>query len=313
MVDLNLNIPNDFYNEEVRCGYKIDKKMKKVWAVELDLLDKLLSVCKKHNIQIFAGGGTVLGAVRHKGFIPWDDDIDMLIFRDQYDKLCEVAKYEFEEPYFFQTEFSDPGSLRRHAQLRNSNTTAILSTEKNNAKFNQGVFIDIFPMDSIVEDEEKFYIQEKQAKNLMKTIYRFSDLTTRYDKDCSSGIKRIIKNVLHPVLDVCNSVFNIEQRLYKKYEYICSKYNNEITTFVSTISVTYSDKRYYGYREDYKKEVFVPFEFLNIPIPNGFDRTLRMQYGKYEDYIVGSNNHGSVLFDTEKSYKFYLKERENKK
>ena len=119
MVDLNIVLPDGFLNEEVRCGYTVTKQMKEVWAVELDMLEKLLSVCKKHDIKIFASGGTMLGAVRHQGFIPWDDDIDMMMFRDDYEKLCKVAQEEFEYPYFFQTEYTDVGSLRGHAQLRN--------------------------------------------------------------------------------------------------------------------------------------------------------------------------------------------------
>ena len=100
MVDLNIVLPDGFLNEEVRCGYTVTKQMKEVWAVELDMLEKLLSVCKKHDIKIFASGGTMLGAVRHQGFIPWDDDIDMMMFRDDYEKLCKVAQEEFEYPYF---------------------------------------------------------------------------------------------------------------------------------------------------------------------------------------------------------------------
>lgn len=66
MVDLNIKLPEGFLEEEIRCDYKITKKMKEVWAVEIDLLCELLRVCKKHNINIFASGGTLLGAIRHK-------------------------------------------------------------------------------------------------------------------------------------------------------------------------------------------------------------------------------------------------------
>ena len=103
MIELDIRLPEQFLNEEIRYGYTITRQMKEVWAVELDLLNKLLEVCKKHNISVFASGGTMLGAVRHKGFIPWDDDIDMMMFREDYEKLCLVAPLEFRYPYFFQT------------------------------------------------------------------------------------------------------------------------------------------------------------------------------------------------------------------
>ena len=105
MVSLNIKLPENFLDEEIRDDYVVSSQMKQVWAVELDLLNKILEVCKKYNIKIIASGGTLLGAVRHKGFIPWDDDIDLMMMRDQYDKLCDVAEKEFKYPYFFQTEY----------------------------------------------------------------------------------------------------------------------------------------------------------------------------------------------------------------
>ena len=147
-MNIKLSLPSGFLEEEVRCDYTVSKEMKKVWAVELDLLSEFQRVCKLHDLKYSVCGGTLLGAIRHKGFIPWDDDIDVMMMRDEYEKLCKLAD-EFKHPYFFQTEETDPGSLRGHAQLRNSETTGILKRElKFKRPFNQGVFIDIFPLDN---------------------------------------------------------------------------------------------------------------------------------------------------------------------
>ena len=107
MVNLKISLPEGFLDEEVRDGYKVSHEMKKVWAVELDLLAEFQRVCKKHNIKYIASGGTMLGAVRHKGFIPWDDDIDLMMLREEYEKLCIVAPSEFKHPYYFQTDRTD--------------------------------------------------------------------------------------------------------------------------------------------------------------------------------------------------------------
>lgn len=69
-------------DEEVRCDYTVTKEAKKLWAAEMDLALQLEKICKKHNIKYFAAGGTLLGAVRHKGFIPWDNDMDFLMLKD---------------------------------------------------------------------------------------------------------------------------------------------------------------------------------------------------------------------------------------
>ena len=192
MVDLKLKLPEGFLDEETRCGFTVTKKMKEVWAVELDLLAELLRVCNKNNIKIFASGGTMLGAVRHQGFIPWDDDIDMMMFRDDYERLCEIAGSEFQYPYFFQTEYTDPGSLRGHAQLRNSLTTGILESELGKRKFNQGIFLDIFPLDVVTDNEEDFQKQGKNVEKYKKLTRKYAGMSTRFSEE-KKGIKAVVK------------------------------------------------------------------------------------------------------------------------
>lgn len=119
MVELKLDIPKSFLESEVRCGYEVSAQMKKVWAVELDLLMEAKRVFEKYNIRWYAIGGTLLGAARHNGFIPWDDDIDIAIPRTDYERLRSVARKEFSHPYFFQDEYNSPGLLCGHAKLRN--------------------------------------------------------------------------------------------------------------------------------------------------------------------------------------------------
>ena len=86
-MNIKLSLPEGFLEEEVRCDYTVSKEMKKVWAVELDLLAEFQRVCKLHDIKYSVCGGTLLGAIRHKGFIPWDDDIDVMMMREEYEKL----------------------------------------------------------------------------------------------------------------------------------------------------------------------------------------------------------------------------------
>ena len=92
---------SDFFKEEVREGFCISAEMKKVWAVEMKVLSFVISVCKKYDIPYFADYGTLLGTVRHKGFIPWDDDIDICLKRSDYMHLIEAFKKENNTDYVY--------------------------------------------------------------------------------------------------------------------------------------------------------------------------------------------------------------------
>jgi lipopolysaccharide cholinephosphotransferase len=306
MVNLKIQLPEHFLDEEVRCDYLVTHEMKEVWAVELDLLAELLRVCKKHNIKIFASGGTMLGAVRHKGFIPWDDDIDMAMFREDYDKLCDVAPLEFSYPYFFQTEYTDKGSLRGHAQLRNSETTGILSSEfKNKLTFNQGIFLDIFPLDNVIDDERKFQKQKKKAIWFRKISTLCSSLSTRYHSN-GNQIKVFIKTILHFLF---NNLFKfLEVFFYNRFESVCQKYNSHQTEKISPLVLNFRLKSNIRYREDFTDVCDMNFEFMTIPVGTGFDHSLSEMYGNYRVFEKGTSLHGEIILDTNKSYKDTIKE-----
>ena len=140
-------LSEEFLKEETRNDYTISTDMKKVWAVEIDLLKKIIDVCKKHNLIYWAGFGTLLGAVRHKGMIPWDDDLDIWMPREDYDKLIKLDQEEFGFPYFLQTTENDEDYYCPFARLRNSNTCGLLVSKKN--KCNNGIYIDIIPIDGL--------------------------------------------------------------------------------------------------------------------------------------------------------------------
>ena len=203
MIQLRHNPPTEFFQPEVRLGYyEVSAQTKELWAVQLDLMEQLFEVCRKYDLRIYADGGTLLGAVRHQGYIPWDDDIDLIMLRADYDKLLEHAD-EFEHPYFLQSVYTDPHYTHRHAQLRNSDTACWSKQEPRCIhRFNQGIFIDIFPADSMPISprafnryykkegvaRQKFRLVSKLINKLPEGLYNFCRNKTHCLSDKLCGL-----------------------------------------------------------------------------------------------------------------------------
>ena len=140
-------------SEEI-CGYFVTEQQKKIWNIEINILVEFMRVCNKNNLKFFVAHGTLLGAVRHKGFIPWDDDIDVNMPRKDFDKLVKISKKEFEQPFFFQVVSNDKNSFSGTGKLRISSATG-MDFQDIGINTNNGLFIDVFPMDGIIENEKK--------------------------------------------------------------------------------------------------------------------------------------------------------------
>ena len=305
MVDLKIELPDGFLEEEVRCDYTVTKDIKEVWAIEIDLLMQLDEVCKKHNLKYYITDGTMLGTVRHKGFIPWDDDIDVTMFRDDYEKLLKVAETEFKYPYFLQTEYSDPGCLRGHAQLRNSATTGILKTEEGKFKFNQGLFLDVFVMDNVIDDKKLYEQQKKDAEKYRKRAVKYARWSTRYYKQNTWQSK--VKGILYPVVNTFLRKTKLEEKNFRKFEEVCKRYNNMETKYVSTLEFSLDIERWGKRLKSYFDKVeYMPFEFIKLPISVDYDEMLRNDYGDYMVFKKGASAHGDMIIDTDRSYTEYI-------
>lgn len=309
MLPIKLYIDDSFFRTEKRNDFLIDENKKRVWAVLLDLLNEFSTVCRQNDIQWFADAGTILGAARHQGFIPWDDDIDVMLTRENYEKLSKIAPTAFKYPYFFQTELTDPGSLRFHAQLRNSDTTGILDAEKNERfSFNQGIFIDIFPIDNLPDNlvERKRFLNK--LERIKRRIFFVSLITTRYNKEQKRDFKGFARKILHFFYG--NSPKK-ELRLYKKYETLAKKYCESTTQQISKLfQLPLSERRIW--KTDWlKKTTFLQFEMLKIPVPSCYETILDVFYGDWMVCKKGTSTHGGVIFDTDNKYSEYFSHHTN--
>lgn len=307
-MNIKLELPESFFQGEELCGYYVSPKMKKVRAVQLDLLNEFARVCSKHNIRWWMDAGTLLGAVRHKGFIPWDYDADVMIMRKDYERLCSIAPDEFQYPYSF---------LADRALFINEDTTQLSHSQQRSlaAGFHvhseSAIHIDVFPIDKIPDDER----QTRRLVRKMK-IYSYIDgkaraLTSEYVPSPHLR-KRPIKALLHFVLTHIPLNYGYFR---EKYRAAAQTYNGIESEHVAKLCMAWSPN-FMG-RRVWKQSYFdgttyFPFEMLTLPAPSGWEDVLNTFYGDWHKFVIrkidGIVEPETYFYDPEHSYKYYTQE-----
>ena len=288
-------IKSDFLKAETKCDFYIDEKRKKIWAVELDLFLEFDRICKKHNLKYYVMGGSLIGAVRHNGFIPWDDDIDVAMLREDYEKFISVGIDELGEPYFLQLPCKDNDYFYSFAKLRNKNTSAVSEIFKY-AKFNQGLFMDIFPLDNCVKKDLK-----ERFNKIKKLTYDISTYMRLTNPELDDNNKKRVENYSgRNPKDTFNEIQSIAQM-----------YNDVNTKYVNTAVFTAYSYDTLLYKKEWLNEIiYADFEGFKVPIPKGYDDVLRVQYGNYMELPPINKRgieHNGAIFDPDISYKDLIK------
>ncbi len=287
-----------FFKEEERCGYLVTEKRKKVWAVGLELWERFDEVCKKHGITYYAYYGTLLGAVRHQGFIPWDDDIDVIMFRDEYKRFQEIAPSEFTEPYFFQNAYTDR-IIWQISKIRDSRTTAI---ERNFLSLkdtvHQGIFLDIFPFDSVADGIHSEFCVIEEIRNL---LWRMVMEPVTVLRELQSGAEFLLKPEF---------ILELYQKGMKESFRVFEAFSEE--HFGETEDVNYLLNDMTGkHSQCVKKEwfqdiIYLPFEHIQLPVPAEYDKILTRRYGDYHQLVPGGSDHEGVILEPDIPYKEYF-------
>jgi lipopolysaccharide cholinephosphotransferase len=136
----------------------MDNTLQQVHKIQLEMALEVKRICEKHKIKYSIVAGTLLGAVRHNGFIPWDDDLDIAMLRDNYIKFIDICKDELNDSYFLQTWDTDPGFALPIAKLR-KNSTKFVEKDFMEANIHCGIYIDILPFDSVPSENISKFIR----------------------------------------------------------------------------------------------------------------------------------------------------------
>lgn len=250
---------------------------------ELDILNEILILCKKHNIEYYILGGTLLGAVRHKGFIPWDDDIDIGMMRDEYERFIEIAQKELPSDlildYYKLHKGEKDYSTYYMARVENTKVKLISRTAKEERLLNS--WVDVFPIDGLPNNKIlKFFHKIKLLYLRMALRYsQYSKLVTQNAKNKDIITRMMIR--IGNIIDV-EKIFK-KDKVLDKLDKALKKYNpkncKEIINFAGAC-------KSYRFIEIFPKKIYedlVEYDFEDTKLvgPKDYDAVLSHQYGDY--------------------------------
>lgn len=273
--------PEDYFQGEYRDGFYIAPMMKRAWAAQMEVLVLFDEICEAHGLRWYIAYGTLLGAVRHKGFIPWDDDIDLLMFRDDMMRLNELPDAVFaEKGLILFNAYKDPN----HTNLawRVDNGRGLNLSEEHLLRYHLCPFalgIDLFSLDVVPRDNEKERRQEILWASANTLFHKWrrkeipeQELLTEYEKiEAAAGFRP-------------DRSLSVEQRLMILADMAQGMYtaaDGDIVSYIpwkQTHPEDVYDPAWFG------EPVYLPFEYLELPAPCNPEKVLTADYGA--DYMT---------------------------
>lgn len=301
------NLQKQAKNEKTK--YCVPDITRDIQLLEIKILEEFQRLCAKYGLRYFAIGGTCLGAVRHGGFIPWDDDIDIAMPYEDYIKFRRIAKDELRNPYALFDPYEHQHSSIGFCKIHDTSTTFVEQLSLPYSDRYTGVFIDVMPIYGLPNGhQDACRVANMCSWWLRKNIaMRFS-----YREQLSVTAKLIY-------------LLTYYTRKTQNYNYYLKRIENELCKYDFNNSeqvlfgfriIPFRKKSNYTYKVIFPYSIFadffeVPFENITIRIPYGYEQYLTMDFGEYmqlppEDKRVSV--HPAALIDLNKSYREYIKE-----
>lgn len=293
-------IPQEFLREEVRQGFMVPSQIKQAWAAALEVLFEIDRICSKFGIKYFADWGTLIGAVRHGGFIPWDDDLDIVMKREDFNQFMEVAPKELSEGFAIRSYRNRDDVWQYIACVINTENTNF--SPEHLQKFHNFPYIvgiDIFVLDYVFKDKE----EEKKRRQRCLFILAVADSIRDGELDRRSieeNLKRIERESgakLSRNADPIEMARILYAEAERQFALVSADESDRLVQmFPWGLKGT---AREYP-KEYYSNEIRLPFEMATIPVPTAYDRMLRDRYGNYLKIVKNGGAHGYPFFETSK-------------
>lgn len=287
-----MNIPYTFFEDEVRDGFYVSGIVKRSWAAQLEVLERIDAVCKKHNIKWFADCGTLLGAVRHGGFVPWDDDLDICMLRDDYNRFIKVAQDELPQGYVLlniETEEGYYELLSRVTNGRRINVDDEFLEEYHGFPYVAG--IDIFPLDFVAPNED----DENLRKEICKIVMGLAADINEENENLPEALE-----YLSQIEIMCGVKFDrskpMKKQLHQLLVNLFSLYSRQEASEVVLMPYWLKDNSHKYKLSYFENQIMIPFETTTIAAPAAYDAVLRIEYGDYMRIVRSGGVHDYPYF-----------------
>lgn len=309
-----MHFDNSFFEDEVREGFYVPGMIKRAWAAELEVLSEVDRICQKYNIEYFADWGSLLATVRHSGFIPWDDDLDIVMKRQDYERFLSVCKDEFPEGYeAYNYKNNDDYWLYI---CRVVGKKRICFEEDHLNRFHQFPYIvgvDIFVLDYVSRDEKAENSRDALARYTIVTADKIAEgkldgndaieaikvidggAGTKFEGEykkllCISAGSEDAKRAMD---EFRRSLYSLAEELFGKF------FDVEADDLTQLFPFGMQNKNFRFPKSMYEKSVRLPYEGITMPVPYRYNEVLKKRYGDYMRLVKNAGAHGYPFFETQ--------------
>lgn len=290
-------MPKDYLLPEIREGELLDEKKKKLFKTSISILEEIKRICEQHNLRYFAAYGTLLGAVRHKGFIPWDDDIDLWMPRSDMIRFQQVAQSDLPPYLFLQTTASDPEMTMDFFKVRDNRTTSTVKWELDaGMHINMGIWVTIFPLDGRPKNDfaaETIFVRKYNIGNLIARALRRKNI-------CLAAY------FIHLASKVIMKMIGLKK--------LCAKRNDLCLPFDGSDRCTsmwsmWAYNRLNCPTNAFSECIELPFEYTTLRAPKDYEIILKELYGDWRVPVKESSQHQSVDLEPDIPWRDFVKKK----
>ena len=296
-----MDFNRSFFEDEVRNGFYVPAEMKQAWAAQMEVLSDLDRACSENGIEYYADLGTLLGAVRHQGFIPWDDDIDICMKRHDYNRFIKLAKQIMPEGYDIYNIENDEKNDNMLTRIINGRS---ISFEEDRLKKYHGfpyvAGIDIFPLDYIAPQKEEAEFQRTIIAIVNSVKFLVREMENSKDDQFKTEKKEEIDRYIKEIEQLCGVNIDKDKKLAQQLnilmDRLCSLYTEDEAKEIAELPMWLKDGRYKFPKEYFTKSIRLKFENFMIPVSREYDKILKEYYGDYNKIVLECEDAHSYPF-----------------